>query len=205
MNRKEFLKMSAGLAGGVAGLPLMRKLVAEASSSVDPALPVAPNDAACASLAEFGIRSTSAAGDEDAFWKLIRGQFVLDPSWVFLNFGGLGSCPLPVLNALLEFTKAEESAPSAGHDEKPWREVKEKLARALGRTCRQEDLGLIGGATEGVNVIVNGLPLKKGDEVITSTHEHVAVHSALLNRMQRDGIAIRLFEPDRASAMGNGR
>ncbi len=189
MNRKEFLKMSAGLAGGVAGLPLMRPLAGAATTSAEP-------------IGRL-LAQAAAAGDDAFYWKLIRGQFILDPGWIFLNFGGLGSCPLPVLNALLEFTKAEESAPSAGHDEKPWQEVKEKLARALGKTCRKEDLGLIGGATEGVNVIVNGLPLKKGDEVITSTHEHVAVHSALLNRMQRDGIVIRLFEPDKVSAMGN--
>ena len=61
MNRKEFLKMTAGLAGGVAGLPLMQKLVGAASASADPALPVAPGGAAggaaagapSASLADF--------------------------------------------------------------------------------------------------------------------------------------------------------
>jgi selenocysteine lyase/cysteine desulfurase len=203
MNRKEFLKMSAGLAGGVAGLPLMRKLAG--AGTMEPGLEAGPGVPGPSLGAPFEslLAQAATAGDEDAIWKLIRGQFILDPNWVFLNFGGLGSCPLPVLNALLEFTKVEESAPSAGHDEKPWQEVKEKLARALGKACRKEDLGLIGGATEGVNVIVNGLPLKKGDEVITSTHEHVAVHSALLNRMQRDGIAIRLFEPDKVRALGN--
>lgn len=203
MNRKEFLKMSAGFAGGVAGLPLMRKLAG--AGTIEPELEAGPGvpDPSLGAPFESLLAQAAAAGDEDAFWKLIRGQFILDPDWIFLNFGGLGSCPLPVLNALLDFTKVEESAPSAGHDEKPWQEVKEKLARALGKTCRKEDLGLIGGATEGVNVIVNGLPLKRGDEVITSTHEHVAVHSALLNRMQRDGIAIRLFEPDKVRALGN--
>ena len=189
MKRKEFLKMTAGLAGGVAGLPLMRQLVDAAPAGAAP-------------LAELLAQAEAIGGDE-AFWKLVRGQFILGPGWTYLNFGGLGSCPVPVLNALVEFTQAEERAPSAGHDEKSWQEVKTKLARALGRTCRKEDLGLIGGATEGVNVIVNGLPLKRGDEVITSTHEHVAVHSALLNRMQKDGIAIRLFEPDIVTAKGN--
>jgi selenocysteine lyase/cysteine desulfurase len=203
MNRKEFLKMSAGLAGGVAGLPLMRKLVAAASSPAEAAFPVSPGPSSPAPLADLVARAAAAGGDDEAFWSLIRGQFILDPGWTYLNFGGLGSCPLPVINAIFEFTKAEERAPSAGHDEKPWQEVKEKLARALGKTCRKEDLGLIGGATEGVNVIVHGLPLKRGDEVITSTHEHVAVHSALLHRMQHDGIAIRLFEPDKVSAMSN--
>jgi len=202
MRRSEFLRMTAGLAGGVAGLPLMRKLAGAGTIEPEPLAAPGISGVAGASLEDF-LAQASAAGDDEALWKVIRGQFVLDPGWIYLNFGGLGSCPLPVLNALVEFTQVEERAPSAGHDEKPWQDVKTKLARALGKTCRKEDLGLIGGATEGVNVIVNGLPLKKGDEVITTTHEHVAVHSALLNRMQRDGIAIRLFEPDIASGLGN--
>jgi selenocysteine lyase/cysteine desulfurase len=210
MNRKEFLRLTAGLAGGVAGLPLMRSLAAAASASPEAAsgdgsavLTGASAPAAGAAPWHDLLAEARDAGDDERFFKLIRGQFILDPGWTYLNFGGLGSCPVPVLNALVEFTQAEERAPSAGHDEKPWQEVKAKLARALGKTCRKEDLGLIGGATEGVNVIVNGLALKKGDEVITSTHEHVAVHSALLNRMQRDGIVIRLFEPDIVSGRGN--
>lgn len=211
MNRKEFLRMTAGLAGGagLAGLPLMRDLVAASSASIDPPLPSVPAAALAGSdrpsdpASRTAALASAAAGDDEAFRAYIRGQFILDPGWTFLNFGGLGSCPLPVINAIHEFTRAEEMAPSAGHDEKPWQEVKAKLARALGQACRKEDLGLIGGATEGVNVIIGGLPLKRGDEVITSTHEHVAVHSALLSRMQRDGIAIRLFEPDIASARGN--
>ncbi|MCX6565464.1 MAG: aminotransferase class V-fold PLP-dependent enzyme [Candidatus Aminicenantes bacterium] len=77
------------------------------------------------------------------------------------------------------------------------------MARFLGRTCRKEDLALISTATEGINMIVNGLSLAKGDEVITSTHEHVALKCALLNRMQRDGIVLRLFDPDLKDGRGN--
>ncbi|MBN2264984.1 MAG: aminotransferase class V-fold PLP-dependent enzyme [Candidatus Aminicenantes bacterium] len=214
MKRQEFLKLTAGLvgAGGVAGLPLMRKLVAAGAASaeterarrVEPAAgPGRGGGAAPATLEEFEARVSTAAGDDEALWELVRGQFILDPGRVYLNFGGLGACPLPVLEALGQFTRAEEGAPSAGHDEERWEAVKTKLARMLGKTCRKEDIGFVGGATEGVNIIVNGLPLGKGDEVITSTHEHVAVHSALLHRMKRDGIVVRLFEPDAASAMGN--
>ncbi|RPI97211.1 MAG: hypothetical protein EHM31_13890, partial [Candidatus Aminicenantes bacterium] len=153
MKRKEFLKMTAGLAGGmgVAGLPLMQRLVAAGSAPVDPPLPLASAGAPAGSIRRSGFASQSAAiaaeGGDEAFRAYIRGQFILDPGWTFLNFGGLGSCPLPVINAITEYTRAEERAPSAGHDEKPWLEVKTKLARALGKTCRKEDLGLIGGAT----------------------------------------------------------
>ena len=181
MRRKEFLAMNAALLGGLA-LPLKAR----------PA----------ATIEQIG-GAAAAAGDDDALWAVLREQFLLDPDWTYLNFGGLGACPLPVLNSLAEETRVEERAPSAGYDAKRWREAKIKLAALLGRTCRVEDLALISGATEGVNLIVNGLALKRGDEVITSTHEHVAVHSALLNRMQKDGVVIRLFEPDIASGRGN--
>jgi len=179
MKRKDFFKGTAAVLGGLA-----------LSKDVRPE-PLAR------------LFQSAAQNSEDDFWQLVRDQFILDPDWTFLNFGGLGSCPLPVLNSFQESTRTEERAPSAGHDAKEWSRVKEKLARVLGKTCRQEDLALINCATEGINMIINGLPLKKGDEVITSTQEHVALSTGLLNRMQRDGIAIRLFEPDKASGLEN--
>jgi selenocysteine lyase/cysteine desulfurase len=179
MNRKDFFKASAALFGGLA-----------ASPKPGTGRPIAPP--------EF-----SAAQSGEDFWKLVRDQFALDPDWTYLNFGGLGSPPLPVLQCFTEWTRAETRAPNAGHDDKEWAAVKDKLARILGPSCRRDDLALIGCATEGIGMIVNGLDLKKGDEVITSTHEHVAVQSVLLNRARRDGILIRLFEPDRESGPGN--
>ena len=87
MKRKEFLKMTAGLAGGVAGLPLMRKLAGAAAA--EPGLPGAAGAANAAAAAprtgsapfETLLAQAAAAGDEDHFWKLIRGQFLLDPGW----------------------------------------------------------------------------------------------------------------------------
>ena len=160
-----------------------------------------PGGARSAGLREF--QEAAASADEDALWKIIRRQFALDPEWTYLNFGGLGACPLPVLHSFSEWSRSEELSPNAGHDEKEWWSVKERLASLLGKSCRKEDLALISSATEGINLIINGLPLKKGEEVITSTHEHVAVNTGLLNRMQRDGIVIRLFEPDLKNGLGN--
>jgi len=178
MNRKQFLKGMAAVMGGLAFTKELKP-------------------------AEFKLSLAEAADDEEYFWKLVREQFVLDPEWTYLNFGGLGSCPLPVLNSMSEWNRSRERAPNAGHDPQLWLNVKENLAPVLGKTCRKEDVALIGCATEGINMIVNGLPFKKGDEVITSTHEHIAVNTGLLNRMQRDGIVIRLFEPDQKSGLGN--
>jgi len=179
MNRKEFFRWGTALLGGMAWHASGRP----------------------ASLS--ALQTAAAAEADDVFWDLVRDQFLLDPGWTYLNFGGLGACPFPVLNNLIEWTREEERAPSAGRNEEEWTKTKEKLAALLGKKCRKEEIALISCATEGINQIINGLPLKKGDEVITSTHEHVAVNSGLLNRMQRDGIIIRIFDPDLKNGLGN--
>jgi len=179
MNRKEFLKGMAAVAGSL----------------------VVPGSVRAA---DFGAALQEAAGSGDAaFWKLIRDEFVLDPGWSYLNFGGLGTCPMPVLNSLWEWTRtggarAERGARRkdlVGRQGPPRAPPQPLLPEGRPRPDRLRH--------RGVNAIINGLPLKKGDEVITSTHEHVAVNVGLLNRMQRDGIVIRLFEPDLARAQGN--
>jgi len=180
MKRSEFFK---GAAAALGTLTLSRNLKAEPLGRL------------------FAAAET--AVDDEALWRVVRGQFILDPLWTYLNFGGLGSMPLPVIKSYEEWSRVEERAPGAGFDEKIWNEVKVKLARILGKTCRQEDLGFISTTTEGVNMILNGLPLKKGDEVITSSHEHICLKSALLNRMQRDGIVYRMFDPDLKNGLGN--
>ncbi len=180
MNRRNWITWSSALLGGLA----------------------LPGKAGARPAAMEELASAAASGDE-ALWRLVRGQFLLDPDWSYLNFGGLGACPFPVLNRLLEASRVEERAPSAGRSETEWDGVKDNLAGLLGRSCRREELALISGATEGVNTVINGLPLKRGDEVITSTHEHVAVNAGLLNRRKRDGIVIRRFRPDRERGAGN--
>jgi selenocysteine lyase/cysteine desulfurase len=187
MHRKQFLRMAAGLAGSAAGLSWSGwpGAVAEAAPAA-PAWPPGP-----------------APADDDAYWRLVRQQFVLEPGWTFLNPAGLGPCPLPVLNSLADAIRAEELAPSAGHDQQRWLATKTALARVLGPSCTTDQLGLVSTATEGISLVVAGLPLKSGDEVITTTHEHAALYTALLQRRQRDGIVIRTFEPDIRNGLGN--
>ncbi len=183
MTRKEFLKWNAAILGGMT-------------------LPAAARAAGVRRLDAAQAAAAASTGD-GALWEILREQFLLDPDWTYLNFGGLGACPLPVLESFDRWSRVEEKSPNAGHDEAEWNRVRVKLAALLSPKATADNIGLISGATEGVNMILNGLPLKAGDEVITSTHEHVAINVGLLNRMQRDGIVIRTFEPDRVRAAGN--
>lgn len=156
-----------------------------------------------ASPASASENAFTSVADNDAFWKIVREQFLFPQDFVYLNTGGIGAVPIPVLNQVEESMRQGEIYPSPGHDSDKWWAVKEKIATLLGSSVTREEIALTSTATEGINIILNGLPLKRGDEVITSTHEHPALHVPLLNRLQRDGIVIRTFDPDLATGLNN--
>ncbi len=141
--------------------------------------------------------------DEEALWRLVRAQFLFPDGYAYLNTGGLGACPHGVRETVRARMDAEDTRPAAGHDLTDWGRCKEKLALLLGPGCRSDDLALVSTATEGINIVLNGLPLEPGDEVITTTHEHPALNIPLLNLMATRGIRVRTFEPDLERAARN--
>jgi selenocysteine lyase/cysteine desulfurase len=132
---------------------------------------------------------------------LIREQFLLPDDYAYFNTGGLGASPYVVLEETQKRMSELEVYPRPGYDHEMWAETKSRCAGLLG--CKSEEVGMNSSTTEGNDIIVNGLPLKKGDEIITSTHEHAGLNIPLLNRMQRDGIVLKTFEPDMKDGMGN--
>lgn len=143
------------------------------------------------------------AADDKSFWKLIREQFLFPEDYSYLNTGGIGAVPLLVLNKVKTFMDNTEIYPRPGHDHERWLEIKETCCKLLGDDCSKEELAFTSTATESINIIINGMNLKKGDEVITSTHEHPALHIPLLNQVKTRGVVLKTFHPDLKSGLGN--
>ncbi len=141
--------------------------------------------------------------DDENFWKVIREQFIFPDDYIYLNTGGIGAVPNLVLNEIETSMIEQEKYPRPGHDHNKWLETKQTCTGLLAPECKIEELALVSTATEGINIIINGLPLKSGDEIITSTHEHPALHVPLLNKWLRNGVAIKAFEPDLKNGAGN--
>jgi selenocysteine lyase/cysteine desulfurase len=159
---------------------------------------------AWSSVLEDLARGRSELGDDDPrFWELVRSQFHLAPGTAYLNTGGLGASPFAVTNVVKAMMDREEEAPAPGHSEEDWARIRGKCAALLGPGCTADEVALVSTATEGINIVLNGLALGRGDEVITSTHEHVALAIPLLYRMRTAGIVVRTFEPDASRAQGN--
>lgn len=163
------------------------------------------------SLAGFGRNSVhgsypslfSPAGTEDEIWKIVREEFSFPEGYVYLNTGGIGSVPRHVRSLVSDAWFQLESNPTPGHDMNRWNALKKDVAILMGPGVDESEIALINSATEGINIILNGLPLEKGDEVITSLHEHPALNIPLLNNVKKRGIVIRTFEPDRSNGLNN--
>ena len=139
--------------------------------------------------------------EDEQFWRFVRTQFPLTDERAYLNTGGLGASPYAVIEAVKAKMDELEKVAETGHSDELWKEVKTAAAQLLG--CDATELAFTRNATEGINIVCNGLPLKRGDEIITTTHEHVGNTVPWLALMKREGIVIRLFEPSTASAQEN--
>ena len=142
-------------------------------------------------------------GNESDIWKTVREEFSFPEGFVYLNTGGIGSVPRHVRSLVSDEWFQLEANPSPGHDLNRWNALKKNVATLLGPGVDASEIALISSATEGINIILNGLPLQKGDEIITTQHEHAALNITLLNQVKRKGVVIRTFDPDRKIGINN--
>jgi isopenicillin-N epimerase len=106
--------------------------------------------------------------------------FMLDPSVIFLNHGSFGACPRPVFDKYQDWQRQLEHQPVKflGRDlNEHLQASREALAEEI--NCNPRDLVLIPNATYGVNIATRCLPIKSGDEILTTDHEYGACLNAL--------------------------
>jgi selenocysteine lyase/cysteine desulfurase len=160
-NRRDFIRTGL-LAAGAIGLGSKSVLAA----------PLIPQDA---------------KADEN-YWKLVRAQFPLSHSKIFLNNGTIGPSPYSVLNEVQqEMLEIESSGRYGGYEDTAIK----SLAQFL--NTKDSEISLTRNVTEGINVVCWGLSLKEGDEVIMTGHEHVGHATPWLNRSKLHGISIKIL------------
>lgn len=134
-------------------------------------------------------RDQRIARDDEQFWKVVRDQFPLTRERVYFNNGTMGPSPYPVLDLVKRSLEDVDTSGEYGG----WDTVRGKLAAFV--NVQESEISLTHNVTEGINVIAGGLPLKRGDEVILTTHEHVGNALPWLNRARLDGIVIKTLKP----------
>jgi cysteine desulfurase/selenocysteine lyase len=172
MKRKDFLISIAGTVAGATMLPGLRlRAATPGRPTVLPAIDPA----------------------DERFWRVLREEFPLTHERTYLNTGGLGASPYVVIDAVKAKTDELESICETGHDEQLWQRLKESAGALLG--CGADEIAFTRNTTEGINIVANGLPLKRGDEIITTTQEHVGNALTWIGLEKRAGTVMKFFVP----------
>lgn len=190
-NRRTFLTRSAGALGALtvapshlfAGRPLDARTIDECVRT---------------SLARCGNGTDpDTLADDEPFWAEIRQAFTLNPDVVNLDHGWTNPTPTAAVDDLVRGAREVEALP-AERLERTWEEVtnthvRTALAEALG--VPGTEVALVRNATEALDTVLLGVPLKPGDEIVCSAHDYYAMLDALEQRQRRDGVVLRMVRP----------
>src|SRR2546421_5895390 len=125
-------------------------------------------------------------------WESVRRQFPLDRRWIHMSQFFLAAHPQPVRAAI--------EAHRRGLDENPFLYVEENIERFEKATrqaasehlgCEPDDLAMTDSTTMGLGTFYNGLQLREGQEILSTTHDHPATFRALDLRAARTGAVVR--------------
>lgn len=131
---------------------------------------------------------------DEAYWTTIRQLFPLTHDWIYLNNGTLGPSPYPVIEA----TQAGMMESDKLGSYFGYADAIAPLAKFVGADA--DEIALTHNVTEGINIACWGIPLKRGDEVILTTHEHVGNAFPWLTRQKTDDIVLKTYAPAATAA-----
>jgi selenocysteine lyase/cysteine desulfurase len=190
IHRRDFFSRGAGALGALALAPAaaaerMRAGLA-ANDWAAPELPALEPAADPARLAE-----------DERFWAGVRRAYALQPDVLNLDHGWTNPAPRDAIDELVRGARALEALP-AEQLPRMWEEVtsttvRQALAEAMG--VPPEEIALVRNATEALDTVLLGIPLREGDEIVCSAHDYYAMLDALEQRRARDGVVLRMIRP----------
>lgn len=128
----------------------------------------------------------------DDFWAFIQQSFSGGRGIINLNNGGVSPSPRIVTEALNRYNWQQEdtTAYTMWQILEPQSErIRTELAAEFG--CDREEIAITRNASESLEILLFGLDLKRGDEILTSTHDYPRMITTLQQRERREGIVLK--------------
>jgi isopenicillin-N epimerase len=139
-----------------------------------------------------GDRRPEELADDEAYWSEIQRAFDTDRTLINLNNGGVSPTPSHVLEAMIRDLRFSNESPA----EHMWRvleprveSVRRDLAREFG--CDPEEMAITRNASEANEIMIMGLGLKRGDEVVVTNQNYGRMITAWQQRERREGIVLK--------------
>jgi isopenicillin-N epimerase len=128
----------------------------------------------------------------ETYWQMVRRQYPLAEGLLYLNAANVCPASRLVLDRHLEYLRDFHSNPSFQNRDK-YEGMRESLRGKLARMLRvsADEIAITRNASEGSNIIVKGVDLKPGDEVLITDHNHPSNNDSWRVRAQRDGFVVK--------------
>lgn len=140
------------------------------------------------------LRAAPSAPDanNEAYWSLVKRQFPLDENLIYLNAANVCPASRPVLDRHAEYMRDFQSNPSFQNRAK-YGAMRERLRGKVAAMLRvsADELAITRNTSEGSNIVVKGVDLKPGDEVLITDHNHPSNNDSWKVRAQRDGFTVK--------------
>src|SRR5687767_13832212 len=139
-----------------------------------------------------GDRDPLDVASDESYWAEIQRAFDADRTMINLNNGGVSPTPSHVLEAMIRDLRFTNELPV----EHMWRvleprieSVRRDLASEFG--CDIEEMAITRNASEANEIMIFGLDLKRGDEVVITNQNYGRMITAWEQRVRRDGIVLK--------------
>jgi selenocysteine lyase/cysteine desulfurase len=146
-------------------------------------------------FAQTPLPATAPASPDEAFWKKVRGNFLMPPDLAVMNAANLCPSSAPVLQTMYDLTRDMDRDPSPQNRRK-FGEGKEAARKALAAFLRvtPEEIVITRNTSEANNTVSSGLELKAGDEVVIFADNHPSNNAAWKTKSQRYGFTVKELE-----------
>ena len=139
-----------------------------------------------------GTRAPESLADDESYWGEIQRAFDSDRTLVNLNNGGVSPTPTHVLEAMIRDLRFSNEAPV----DHMWRVLEPRIESvrrdlALDFGCDVEEMAITRNASEANEIMILGLDLKKGDEVIITNQNYGRMITTWNQRARREGIVVK--------------
>lgn len=160
-----------------------------------PATPINWLDVTEAKYTSFAALDGLQNSTDDEFWKVVQESFSQSAAFTNLENGYFSPSPLPVLNEYIENVRMINANTSyymrvKQNDDRE--AIRTELAQLAGIDA--EELAMVRNTSEAMEIVLLGLPLQKGDEVVYCTQDYYSMQNALKQRAQRDGIVLKAID-----------
>ncbi len=133
--------------------------------------------------------STTEIAQHEPFWTLVRQDYDTQKDFINLENGYYGTMPNVLLEAQINHTKALNKSNTyfmrEGKDQ-VLKNLKAEFGTFLG--VNPQSIAFCRNATDGLNILISGIQLNKGDEILACTQDYPTGVEAIIQKSHKEGI-----------------